>query len=384
LSHHCSVFSQFLKLVPRHEFAELAKTHHQGRRLRSMSRWSQFVALSMGQLSGRHSLRDVVLNMAAQRPQLYHLGIKPVARSSLARVNERQPYVLYEALFGRLYERCRGLAPRHRLRFKNKLYSLDASLIDLSLKVFPWAHYALGKAAMKLHVGLDHDGYLPAFATITEGRVSDMEVARTLRFAKGSMLVFDKGYPDYDWFKSLTKKGIFFVTRARSNIKCETIKDHQVVDNQGVESDQTIRLTGTKAQRQTLPKLRRVTYTDQETGKRYVFLSNVFHLGARTIADIYKARWQVELFFKWIKQNLKIKAFLGTSKNAILTQIWVALCVTLLLAYLKLISKTGQSAQAVLRLLQLNLFLRRNLFDLVTGRPPDPPQTDPRQQVLPV
>ena len=158
------------------------------------------------------------------------------------------------------------MAPRHRLRFKNKLYSLDASLIDLSLKVFPWAHYALGKAAMKLHVGLDHDGYLPAFATITEGRVSDMEVARTLRFAKGSMLVFDKGYPDYDWFKSLTKKGIFFVTRARSNIKCETIKDHQVVDNQGVESDQTIRLTGTKAQRQTLPKLRRVTYTDQETG----------------------------------------------------------------------------------------------------------------------
>jgi len=349
-----------------------------------MSRWSQFVALSMGQLSGRHSLRDVVLNMAAQRPQLYHLGIKPVARSSLARVNERQPYVLYEALFGRLYERCRGLAPRHRLRFKNKLYSLDASLIDLSLKVFPWAHYALGKAAMKLHVGLDHDGYLPAFATITEGRVSDMEVARTLRFAKGSMLVFDKGYPDYDWFKSLTKKGIFFVTRARSNIKCETIKDHQVVDNQGVESDQTIRLTGTKAQRQTLPKLRRVTYTDQETGKRYVFLSNVFHLGARTIADIYKARWQVELFFKWIKQNLKIKAFLGTSKNAILTQIWVALCVTLLLAYLKLISKTGQSAQAVLRLLQLNLFLRRNLFDLVTGRPPDPPKTDPRQQALAV
>ncbi len=382
MSNHSSVFSQFLKLVPRYEFDKLAESHHRGRKLRSMSRWIQFVALSMGQLSGRQSLRDIVLNMKAQDRHLYHLGIGKVARSSLARVNERQPHELYEALFSRLYGRCRRLAPRHRFRFKNKLYSLDASLIDLSLKVFPWAHYALGKAAMKLHAGLDHDGYLPAFATITDGRVSDMEVARGLRFAKGSMVVFDKGYSDYDWHKSLTERGIFFVTRARSNIKCEVVQDHQVLENRGVESDQTIRLTGMKATRQTMPALRRVTYTDAETKKRYVFLTNAFHLAPRTIADIYKERWQVELFFKWIKQNLRIKAFLGTSRNAILTQIWVALCVTLLLAYLKFVSKTGQSAQAVLRLLQLNLFVRRNLMDLIAGRPPDQLQTDQRQQAF--
>ena len=175
MAHNNTVFSQLLKLIPRHEFESLSKVHHEGRQLRKTSRWSQFVSLCLGQLAGRHSLRDIESNMHAQSSRLYHLGAQTVARSSLARLNEKQPYTMYEALFGQLYARCQQLAPKHRFRFKNKLYSLDASLIDLSLKIFPWAHYALGKAAMKLHVGLDHAGYIPQFAAITEGKVSDIE-----------------------------------------------------------------------------------------------------------------------------------------------------------------------------------------------------------------
>ncbi len=197
MAHHNTVFAQLLKLVPRHQFETLAKTHHIGRQFRKTSRWSQFVALAMGQLSGRHSLRDVVANAEAQRRRWYHLGARRVTRSTLARVNERQPCAFYEALFGTLYRRCRPKAPRHRFRFKNPLYSIDSSLIDLSLKIFPWAHFALGKAAMKLHVGLDHRGYLPAFATITDSHTSDIEVARTLELGRGSIVVFDKAYDDY-------------------------------------------------------------------------------------------------------------------------------------------------------------------------------------------
>ena len=381
---YSTVFGQVLKLVPRYDFDKLAVAHHQGRKLRSMTRWNQFVALSLGQLAGRHSLRDIEANLAAQRGRLYHLGAARVARSSLARVNEEQPYTLYEVLFNKLYEACARLAPRHGFRFANKLYSLDASLIDLSLKVFPWAHYALGKAAMKLHVGLDHDGYLPAFANITHSRTSDMNGAQTMAFPRGSIVVYDKGYSAFGWHNSLIERGIFFVTRTRGNIHCEIVERHDTCGLTSVEGDETIRLTGLRARPHDMPLLRRVIWRDAETGKLYSFLTNVFHLDATTIAEIYKARWQIELFFKWIKQNLKIKAFLGTTRNAILTQIWVALCIALLIAYAKFLSRTHLSAQAVLRLLQLNLFLKRDLHDLVRGLPPDAKTRDPRQVQLPL
>ena len=365
MAHHNTVFAQLLKLVSRHEFEQQAKQHHEGRKLRKTSRWSQFVSLMAGQLAGRSSLRDIESNMKAQAQRLYHLGATPVARSSLARLNEQQPYTLYETLFNKLYARCQRLAPGHRFRFKNKLYALDASLIDLSLKIFPWAHYALGKAAMKLHVGLDHAGYLPAFATITEGKTSDIEVGRMLDFPRGSIVVFDKGYTDYKWFKHLTDRGIFFVTRIRKNAIWRVEARHPVDRRTGVTSDQLITLTGVKSQKLGMPLLRRIGYRDAETGIHYEFLTNNFQLSAQTIAAIYKERWQVELFFKWIKQNLKIKSFIGNSKNAVLTQIWVALCSCLLLAYLKFSAKLGWSLQKMLRLLQLNLFMRRDLMALL-------------------
>jgi putative transposase len=373
MAHHNTVFAQLLKFVSRHEFEKLAKRHHFGQKLRSINRWSQFVCLCLGQLSGRLSLRDIESNMKAQASRLFHLGARPVARTSLSRLNQKQPYTLYEALFGKLYARCQGLAPKHGFRFKNKLYSLDASLIDLSLKIFPWAHYALGKAAMKLHVALDHRGHLPSFAAVTVGKTSDVEIGRTINFTKGSIVVIDKGYVDYEWFKNLTNQGVFFVTRLRNNALWRITKRQKVNRATGVTSDQHIVLTGVKATKMGMPTLRRIGYRDATTGQRYEFLTNNFRLSAKTIADIYKQRWQIELFFKWIKQNLKIKTFIGNTKNAVLTQIWAALCVCLLLAYIKFVSKIGGSLQSMLRLLQLNLFMRRDLLSLLNNRPPDVP-----------
>ena len=376
MAHHNTIFAQLLKFLPRHEFETLAKQHHQGGALRTTSRWSQFVALTLGQLAGRQSLRDIESNMKAQGQRLYHLGTRGIARSSLSRLNEQQPHHLYEALFAKLHSRCQSRSPKHKFRFNNPLYSLDASLIDLSLKIFPWAHYALGKAAMKLHVGLNNSGNLPAFAAITDGKVADIEIGRTLQFPKGSIVAFDKGYIDYRWFKQLDSKGIFFVTRIRRNAIWRVVERRDVDKRSGVTSDQTIELTGIKPLKLGLPRLRRVGYRDAETGRHYEFLTNNFRLSAKTIAEIYKQRWQIELFFKWIKQNLKIKSFVGYSKNAILTQIWIALCTYLLLAYIKFAAKLSWSMQTLLRLLQLNLFMRGDLMALFRG---DPPPLDPER-----
>jgi len=369
MAHNNTVFSQLLKLVSRHEFESLAKLHHSGRSFRTASRWSQFVTLMMAQLAGRNSLRDIVENISAQSHRLYHLGSAKLSRSNLSRMNNDKPYALYEALFGKLLNRCQGLVPGHTFRFKNPLYSLDASTIDLCLSVFPWADFRTTKGAVKLHVGLNHAGYLPEFVTVTEGKKHDVTVGRTLKFPKGSIVAMDKGYNDYAWYKQLTDKGIFFVTRLKTNARFRVVSRRDVTKSQGLTSDQTIEFTGAQTAKKCSIPLRRIGYRDAETGKRYVFLTNNFKLSAKTIADIYKARWQVELFFKWIKQNLKIKSFVGTSKNAVMTQIWIALCVYLLLAFLKFQSKLHKSMQQILRLLQLNLFEKRDLMALLRGDP---------------
>ncbi len=367
---HCNtIFSQILKLVPRHEFETLANQHHHGRSFRTATRWSQFVTLAMAQLSGRNSLRDIVENMSAQAHRLYHLGSAKLTRSNLSRINEDKPYTLYEALFSKLMGRCQAMAPGHNFRFKNPLYSLDASTIDLCLSVFPWADFRSSKGAIKLHVGLNHKGYLPEFVTVTEGKTADITVGRTLEFPKGSMVVIDRGYNDYAWFNQLTEKGIFFVTRIKSDAKYRVVCRREVLINKGITCDQTIEFTGVQTANKCPIQLRRIGYRCPKTGKHYVFLTNNFKLAAKTIADIYKARWQVELFFKWIKQNLKIKSFIGTSKNAVMTQIWIALCVYLLLAFIKFQSKLTKSMQQILRVLQLNLFEKRELFALLRGDP---------------
>ena len=381
MAHSSTVLSQMLKIVPRHEFNRLAEQHHSGRKLRNMTRWSQFVAMASAQLSGRVSLRDLVHNLDAQISKLFHLGLRRVTRSSLARVNENQPHQLYEALFHKLLARCQKLAPGHGFRFKNKLYSLDATTIDLCLEVFPWSHSQQSKGAIKLHIGLDHAGMLPEFVAVTDGKTHDITAARALRLPRGSMVVFDKAYIDYQWFNALNQRAISFVTRQKRNARYEVTERRPVNKKQGLTSDQTIQMNGSKSARCTIP-LRRIGYRDPATGKHFVFLTNDFRLAASTIARIYKARWQVELFFKWIKQNLKIKAFLGTSKNAVMTQIWVAMCVYLMLAYIKFLSKSTLSLQQIIRLLQLNLFERRPLQELIDPGPPDHISPVPQQSLM--
>ena len=235
---HCNtIFSQILKLIPRHEFETLANEHHSGRSFRTSSRWSQFVTLGMTQLAGRKSLRDIVENVSAQAHRLYHLGSAKLTRSNLSRINEDKPYTLYESLAGKLLGRCQGVVPGHNFRFKNPLYSLDASTIDLCLSVFPWANFRTTKSAIKLHVGLNHRGYLPEFITITDGKVSDIEIGRALQFPQGSIVVIDRGYNDYSWYNQLTKNKIFFVTRLKINAKFKVISRRSVLKNKGLTSD---------------------------------------------------------------------------------------------------------------------------------------------------
>ena len=380
MAHNSSVLSQLLKLLPRHEFEKQANQLDGRRRSDALSRWSQFVALSIGQLAGRRSLRDIEAAVRSQRHHHYHLGSQSISRSALGRANEQLDYRFFEGLFESLYQRCVSNKRSHGFRFKNKLFSLDASLIDVSMKVFPWADFNRKKSAFKLHLGLDHDGLIPAFGCVTRGKVSDMAQARLLDLPSGSVLVFDKGYNCYRWHNSLTEKGIFFVSRIRGNARYRVLERHPVNPGSAISSDQTIEYTALRKDGDKLRPIRRVGYRDPETGKHYFFITNQFSWSANTIADIYKQRWQVELFFKWIKQNLKIKAFLGTSENAVMTQIMTALCVYLLLAFLKFQSKIDKSLQQIVRLLQLNLFARRSLLTLL--QPPDQSGLPPPQLKL--
>jgi hypothetical protein len=349
----------------RHEFETLARKHHAGGQFRSFTRWTQFMAMLVGQLSGRKTLRDLVENLAVQSHKLYHLGMKKVPRTTLARVNEEQPHQLYKELFHKTLGRCQDLAPKNRFKLKAKIYLLDATLINLSLKVFPWATYQKTKGAIKLHMGLSADGYLPDFFDVTKGKDHEINWAKLLKLPTGSFVVFDRGYTDYGWYQSLMKSGVFFVARLKDNALIEYFKKRPGRKSKGVLLDQEIALKGITG------KLRLVHFV-AEDGNEYRFVTNAHHLPAATVADLYKERWQIELFFKWIKQNLKVKTFLGTSENAVLTQLWIALCVYLVLAWLKFMSKFDLSMQQMLRLLQLNLFERRNLDSLFNPQPKPP------------
>ena len=377
MAHHNTVLSQLLQLVPRHEFDLLSKVHDGKRRKDALPRWSQFVALAVGHLGGRKSLRDITTTLESQSASHYHLGCRKVSKSSLGRANEALDHQFYCDLFSRLYQRCEGKGNKHSFRFKGKLFSLDGSLFDVAMEVFPWANYNNMKAAFKLHLGLDHDGLIPAFAAVTIGKGSETEQARSFDFPKGSVVVFDKGYSSYTWHKALTDKGIYFVTRIRGNAVYEVIKTNPAKAGQGIISDEVIRYTSLRASSYNLHPVRKVVFHDAETNKTFTFITNHFRWSAATIAAIYKQRWQVELFFKWIKQNLKIKSFLGVTMNAVVTQVMVALCVYLILAWMKFTFSIKQSLMQMIRLLQLNLFVKRAMIELFVppdSKPADSPQ----------
>lgn len=337
--------------------------------------------MGMSQLSGRQSLRDIQSNLESQQQKLYHLGAKPIARSTLSRLNDQQPAELYQSSFYGLLKRCKAQPSQHKFLFKNPLYPLDASAIDLSLALFPWAAHRDDTANVKLSVGLNHGTVIPEFVALSDGNENDMVAGRKFNFPKGSMVVFDKGYVDYEWFKSLTDKGVFFVTRLRAKAVYRVEKRRVVDGTSGVQSDQIIQLSSAHAKKRGAPKLRRVGYRDPEAGKFFEFLTNNFKLCAKTIASIYKDRWQIEIFFRTIKQNLKIKAFVRRSKNAILTQLWIAMIVYLLVAIARHSAKAGWTVQRMLRILQLNLFERKALKDIFSPGPPRHRRSEPQMRL---
>ena len=381
----CSMFSQILKLVPRLEFEKLVRETGAERAAKGLSSWSQFVAMMFCQLGRAHSLREISGGLKSCEGKLAHLGIEAPARSSLSYANRHRPWQLYEQVFYQLLERVRGsVTTKHKFRFKNQLVSLDSTVIDLCISVFDWAKFRRTKGAVKLHLVLDHDGYLPCFGVITEGKVHDVKVAHQLTFAPGTVVVDDRGYNDYRLFARWTEQEIFFVTRMKDNAQFEVVQEHEPPQNRGILADQTIRLTGVGAQDKCPHLLRRVEAVRADTGDILVFLTNHHQLGASTVAAIYKERWQIELLFKALKQNLKIKTFIGRSANAVKTQIWCALISMLLLRYLQLRSRFGWSLSNLVALLRMNLFTHRDLqawLDQPFAIPPDPDEV-PHQAAL--
>ena len=359
----CSIFSQLLQLFPRWEFERLVRETQAERHARGFTCWGQCVAMLFCQLGRAHSLREICGGLATCEGKLSHLGIQAPNRSSLAYANAHRPWQLYEQLFYRLLARCRAAVPLPRkFRFKQKLVSLDSTVIDLCLSAFDWATFRRTKGAIKLHLVLDHDGYLPCFAVVTEGKVADVKVAQGLTFEPGTVVVDDRGYNDYGLFARWTSAGVSFVTRMKDNAVYAVVEDHPVPPHRQVLKDQTICFTGVGAAAKCSVLLRRVEVWNPEKEEVLVFLTNHFKLGATTIANIYKDRWQIELFFKALKQNLKIKTFVGTSANAVKIQVWTALIAMLILRYLQLKARFAWSLSNLVALLRMNLFTHRDLW----------------------
>ena len=368
MAKYSPVLDQLLRHIPRSEFQQIVNRHQGDKRVRSFSCWRQFVCLFYAQLTGQHTLRDLITALNASLHKLRHAGLSHVSRSTLADANTSRPAEIYRELFHSMYRRCLRSAPRHGFRFAHKVYSLDASVISLSLKVFDWAKFRKAKGAVKLHLMLDLDGQIPSFCAITTGKKHEVKVARRQQYEPDSILVFDRGYNDYHWFHQLQLSGVFFVTRLKSDASYKVTERRKVDKGKGLTSDQTIRITGKMADCIPIP-LRRVGYRDPETGQQYFYLTNLFHLQAEEIAALYKARWKVELFFKWIKQHLKIKSFLGTSSNAVMTQIWVALCVYLLASYVRFLNRVGYSTYEVFKRLQTTALEYLPLQKVLQGKP---------------
>lgn len=334
------------------------------------------------QLGQAHSLREICGGLASSFGKLRHLGVESIPkRSTLSYANSHRPWRLYQDIFYQMLQRCKSVSPSNRFRFKNKLYSLDATVMELCASMFDWAKFRTTKGAVKLHLLLDHDGYLPEFAHITEGNVHEINIARTLDLPKESIVAMDKAYIDYELLGKWTRKGVYFVTRLKDNADIRVLKDNLIPKNRNIISDHIIELSGYKAKNSCPYRLRLIGVWDRESGQFLELLTNHLTFGATTIADIYKERWQIEIFFKALKQNLRIKTFVGTSKNALLTQIWTALIAILVLKYLKFRSRFGWSLSNLVAMLRYNLFSYRDLWAWLDNPYEPPPIVDHIEQL---
>jgi hypothetical protein len=338
------------------------------------------------QFAQAKSLREISDGLAVTCGKLNHLGLRAApAKSTLAYANAHRPYKLFENLFSQMLAICREESPgkKKKFRFKNKLLSLDSTTIDLCLSLFPWADFRQTKGAVKLHLLLDHDGYLPDFAVITDGKHHDVSIACNFTLPVGSIIAVDRGYCDFNLFAQWNRSGVFFVTRLRDNAAYEVIQDYSVPLHSNVLKDQDIRLTGPQTSLKYPEQLRRIVVWDQENAKEVELLTNHLNFGATTIGQIYRDRWEIELFFKVLKQHLKIKTFVGTSPNALKTQIWTALIAILLLRYLQFKSKFNLPLCRLVALLHLNLFSYRNLWDWLNNPFETPPkEPDPQLEFV--
>ena len=358
-----SIFSQLLQLFPRMEFHRLVKETQAERHARGFTCWGQFVAMLFCQLGRAHSLREITNGLRSCEGKLKHLGITAPNRSTLSYANEHRPWELYQKVFFSLLASCRAqVNGKKKFRFKNKLVSLDSTVIDLCLSMYDWARFRRTKGAVKLHLVLDHDGYLPSFAVITDGKCHDVKVAYLLHFDPGTIVVDDRGYNDYHLFAKWTSEEVSFVTRSKGNAVYTVIEERDVPKNRSVLKDELIVFSGIGAAEKCPYPLRRIEFYDDEKEQIFVFLTNNLKLGATTVAAIYKDRWQIELFFKALKQNLKIKTFVGTTANAVQTQIWTALIAMLILRYLRLKASFPWSLSNLVALLRMNLFTYRDLW----------------------
>jgi hypothetical protein len=360
-----SIFGQLLSLFPRLEFESFVKKTKSARHTKGFSCWDQFVAMLFCQLGQAHSLREICGGLATALGKIRHLGLtKAPSRSTLAYANEHRPWQLYEQLFYQLLGRCHSqFGGKHKFRFKNKLVSFDASVIALCLSVFDWANYRRTKGAIKLHLLLDHAGYLPQFVNITEGRVHEIKILKNLSFDAGTIVAIDRGLVDYDLFGQWTRNGVYFVTPLKSNADYRVVKNNPVPKNRNILKDQLIRLRGFYSKDNCPYLLRLVEVWIEEKQESLILLTNQLDFGATTIAAIYKDRWQIELFFKALKQNLRIKTFVGTSANAVMIQIWTALIAILILKYLQAKAKIKWSLSNLVAMLRFNLLTYKDLWD---------------------
>jgi hypothetical protein len=365
LSQVSSIFSQLLHLVPRPLFEEIVRRHRGERHARGLRCWDQFVAMLFCQLGQAQSLREIYEGLQASEGKLVHLGVtKAPKHSTLAYANQHRPWEIYQDLFLALLNHLRAKLPTHAktpLLVSGKLYSLDSTVIDLCARVFDWAKYRTTKGAVKIHLLLDHDGLLPEYAVITEGKVADIKIARKFQFPEGAMLVFDRGYCDYDWFANLTARRIHFVTRLKDNASWVSLETRPVPADANVRKDEIVVFTQ-QATDDNQTFFRRVVWWDEAHQREFAFLTNHFDLDATTVAAVYRERWKIELLFKALKQNLKIKTFVGTSANALKIQIWTALIALLLVRYLQLSSRLQWHLSRFLALLRHQLFVYRDLW----------------------
>lgn len=385
MKNHNSIFGQMLQLISRYEFQKCVKEYQSEKHSKGFSSWSHFVSMLFGQLSGQDGLRGIETGMASQSERLYHLGVESVKRSTLSYANNHRTHRVFETAFETLLKKVTSSAPGHKFKFKNRLYSIDATTIDLSLGLYDWARFRKQKGGIKVHVKLNHSGYIPEFVTVTTAKKHEGIEIDKMQLKSGDVVAFDRAYTNYSRFATYCREGIYFVTRMKKNANYRILERRNVAHHKNISSDQIIEMVGFYTKENCPMHLRRIRVKDPETGKYIVILTNQMEWSPVTVAAVYKDRWQIEIFFKAMKQNLKIKSFLGTSRNAILIQIWTAMISYLLLSYLRFLSTYKWTIGSLMNIIPMLLFSRRNLWEWLNkpfGITPVPPDLSIQMELI--